>query len=126
MTVRSDPVLKKWYRLINKKFFDSQLTNNVCVRWTNEQEEEEEDNWEDKYFGAAGEAHDSRHKYEIVLSRIKNNSATQKLGTLAHEMCHIATELKDDHGPAFDRWRQHIDSRGIFKKHAVLKNLTLF
>lgn len=124
--MRSDPTLRKWYRKINLRFFSNQLPDEVCVRWADEHEEAEDANWEHRYFGAADLAHDGRHSYVIIMSRKKNTSRSLKLATLAHEMCHIATELKDDHGPAFERWRQYIGDRGIFKKHAVYKGLTLF
>ncbi len=124
--MRSDPRLKRWYRIINKKYFDNQLTNNVCVRWSNENDNEEEERCEEKYFGWADKALDGRHEYVIVLSKVKINSKSTKLLTLAHEMCHIATGLKDDHGDAFEQWRQYISDRGIFRKGALIKGLTIF
>lgn len=124
--MKSDKTLKFWYRAINRKFFGNQLTNNVCVRWANEEDIDEDKRCEEKYFGWAGEMREGRHKYEIVLSRKKINSRSTKLLTLAHEMCHIATELKDDHGDAFERWRQIISDRGFFKKHALIHGLTIF
>lgn len=124
--MKSDPVLLKWYRIINSKFFLGELPNSVCVRWVNDEDKEEEKRCEDKYFGWAEEGETSRHKYEIVLSRKKNTSLSAKLCTLAHECCHIATQLKDDHGPAFEAQRQKIADRGIFKKGALAKNITLF
>ncbi len=125
--MRSDPTLKQWYRKINKKFFDNQLTNNVCVRWANEEDEEEEERCEEKYFGWCVPADDGVHEYLIVLSNTRCREVmSNKLLTLAHEMCHIATQLKDNHGAAFEFWRQYIADRGIFKKHALVKNLTIF
>lgn len=124
--VKSDPTLKKWYRTINKKFFDNQLTNNVCIRWANEDDNDEEERCEEKYFGWADHSDDGRHEYVIVLSTIKINSLSAKLLCIAHEMCHIATDCKDDHGPAFDKWVQQISGKGIFRKHALVKNLTIF
>jgi SprT-like family len=120
--MQSDPTLKKWYRFLNKKFFSNQLTNNVCVRWSNEDDEE---SFEEKYFGVADKGIDG-HEYEIVMSRELNHSASVRMATLAHEMIHIATELKDNHGPAFELWRQTLSDRGLFKKGAVRKGLTLF
>lgn len=123
--MKSDPTLKKWYRRINKKFFENQLPNNVCVRWA-EGFEEDDANWEDKYFGSADKVDNDAHSYEIVLSRVKNEAASIRMLTLAHEMCHIATDCKDDHGPVFEEWRQYISDRGFFKKGAVRKGLTIF
>jgi hypothetical protein len=124
--MRSDPVLKKWYRIINRKFFYNELPNNVCVRWFNEDDEDEEERCEEKYFGWADRGKDGRHAYVICLSRFRCDSMTQKLGTLAHEMVHIATDVKDNHGPAFESWRQTLGDRGLFRKGALVKNLTLF
>jgi len=125
--MRSDPVLKRWYKKINKRFFDNQLTNNVCVRWTNEEDDGEQGvNCEDKFFGWADKANDNYHDYVIVLSRKMCKPISSRLLTLSHEMCHIASELKDAHGPVFEGWRQHIGDRGIFKKGALVRGLTIF
>ena len=121
--MQSDPTLKKWYKYINKKFFHNELTNKVCVRWSNE---DDEDQFEEKYFGTADKANDGYHEYEIVMSRELNKSASTRMATLAHEMIHVATELRDNHGPVFERWRQTLSDRGLFKKGAVRKGLTLF
>lgn len=121
--MRSDPILKKWYRKINRKFFDKKLTNKVCVRWANEAEAEK---YEEKYFGYMNVCEDGYHEWVIVLSRSKCSALSIKLLTLSHEMCHIATKMKDDHGPAFEQWRQYIGDRGIFKKHALSPDLTIF
>jgi hypothetical protein len=123
--MRSDRTLRKWYRQLNRRFFGNQLPDDVCVRWADDTEEREA-KWEEKYFGWADPAYDGRHRYVIIMSRRKITSLSLKAATLAHEMCHIATDLKDDHGPAFEQWRQYIGDRGIFKKHAVYKGLTLF
>ena len=132
--MRSDRTLLKWFRKINKRFFDGQLPDNVCVRWANE-EEEAELKWEEKYFGWMGwvgdgeKKYDGYHDWEIVLSKVHNpprKRMTGKLATLAHEMCHVATKNRDDHGPAFEKWRQYISDRGIFKKHALMRNYTIF
>lgn len=125
-TVKSDKTLKRWYRIINKRFFGNQLTNKVCVRWSNEEDNDEEDRCEEKAFGWADRANDRYHEYVIVLSRININSKSTKLLTLAHEMCHLGSALKDNHGPAFESWRQYIADRGIFKKSALIKGLTIF
>lgn len=123
--MRSDQTLLKWYRRINKRFFEGQCPDNVCVRWANPVEETRK--WESTYFGEAGRpAILSHHEWEIVLSRVLNVKQSQKLASLAHEMCHLATECRDNHGPAFERWRAYIAERGIFRKHALLKHETLF
>ena len=134
--MKSDRTLLKWYRKVNRRFFDGQLPENVCVRWANDAEEKEV-KWEEKYFGWAtqneNEGHNPRyHSYTIVLSRSHHGGAKQCrphsaiLSTLAHEMVHLATQLRDDHGDAFEKWRQYIADRGIFRKHALVKNLTIF
>jgi hypothetical protein len=121
--MKSDPTLKRWYKFLNKKFFHNELTNNVCVRWSDEDDEE---NFEDKYFGIADRACEGPHEYVIIMSRPLNSRSTVRMATLAHEMVHIATDLKDNHGPAFEAWRQTLADRGLFKKGAVRRGITLF
>ena len=125
--MRSDPTLKRWYKKINKRFFDNQLTNNVCVRWANEEDDGEQGvNCEDKFFGWADKANDNYHDYVIVLSRKMCKPVSTRLLTLSHEMCHVASDLKDNHGPVFEQWRNYIGDRGIFKKGALVRGLTIF
>ena len=118
--MRSDKTLKRYYRLINKKFFHNELPNNVCVAYTDGEYIDEE-----RYFGWCDNGI-GRHKYVLYINREKNPGFTAVLATLAHEMCHLGTSLRDDHGPAFEAQRQKIADRGIFKKGAVLKGLTIF
>lgn len=132
--MRSDKQLKYWYNLINRKFFNGELpTSRVCVRWVNDIEQAK---YEEKYFAWTSNADDfspeakkqdnNRHDWAIVISKAKNPGITAVLATLAHEMCHVATKMRDDHGPAFEAKRQMIADRGFFKKGAVLKDRTLF
>ena len=121
--MRSDPTLKKHYNFINKKFFLNELPRNVCVRWSNE--EDDEGGFEDKYFGIAEYAKDGYHKYEIVMSRKMNLPASSRMLTLVHEMIHIATALKDNHGPVFEAWWGVLYDRGILKKGAIRKGITI-
>jgi hypothetical protein len=123
--VKSDRVLRKYYRLINHKFFNDQLPDNVCCRYVTDEDEEAESGCERRYYGWC-EPTFGKHKFVIVISRVKNPGWPAKLSTLCHEMCHIFTDLKDDHGPAFEAARQMIADRGVFKKNAVLRGLTLF
>jgi len=125
--VKSDRTLLKWYKKINKRFFDGACADDCCVRWASETEEKEI-KWEEKYFGWAGHADNPtrHHQWEIILSRSLNPKPSLKLSSLAHEMIHIATKQRDDHGPAFEKWRVYISERGIFKKHALLKDTTIF
>lgn len=126
--MKSDRTLIRWYRRINKRFFDGACPERVCVRWADPKEEESRDKqWEAAYFGEAEKlTDDPHHDYQIVMSRPKNDSWIVKISTLVHEMIHLATNLKDDHGPAFEHWRQYVSDRGIFKKHALRKGMTLF
>ncbi len=124
--MKSDRTLKKWYRTINKRFFDGKLTDSVCVRWTNEDDDGELSKCEEKFFGWADKADDGYHEYVIVLSKKMCTPISSRLLTLAHEMCHVASALRDNHGPAFEHWRQHIADRGIFKKGALVRGLTIF
>lgn len=122
--MRSNKTLKKWYRFINKRYFLNGLPNDVCVRYVNEEDKDEEEKCEERYKGWAEKvAGDRYHKYTIVICP---NGRVSDIATLAHEMIHVALSLKDNHGPAFEEKRQMISDRGIFKKGAIYKGLTLF
>lgn len=124
--MRSDRTLKKWYNFINRKFFLNELPDNVCVRWA-DTDEMESHRWEKKYFGEASEAEDDEyHDYQIVMNKSFNKQWIVRISTLVHEMIHIATKLRDNHSTAFERQRQLLSDRGIFKKHALRRNYTLF
>ena len=124
--MKSDPTLLGWYRYINAKFFDGACPDRVCVRWA-DPDETDSRRWEKKYFGEASVSEDDEyHDWQIVMSKPLNKQWMVRISTLVHEMIHLATDLKDDHGPAFERWRQKISDRGIFKKHALRKGMTLF
>ena len=123
--MKSNQTLLRWYKSINKRFFDGGCPERVCVRWADVNEEGEKQ-WEENYFGWAGKVDTPYHDYEIVMSRPLNKQRSVKLSTLCHEMCHLATNLRDNHGPAFELWRQLISDRGIYKKSALYKGLTLF
>lgn len=125
--MRSDRVLKRWYRTVNKRFFNNKLPDNICVKWGDEEDEDEEENWEEKYNGYAVRLKDNRYHYAaIVINNELRKNRSFMLAVLVHEMIHIATDLKDDHGPAFERYRILIGNKGIFKKGALLKGCTLF
>lgn len=124
--MRSDPTLRKWFLLLNKRFFASEVPVDTCVRWMDDDDDADEDRCEEKYFGFASQANDGRHQYQIVLSRLRNTSLSQKLATLAHEMIHVRLGLRDDHGEAFSNWHKLLTVRGLFEKGRVVKNLTLF
>jgi hypothetical protein len=122
---RSDATLKRYYKLINRKFFHNELLNNICCRYANDDDEDDEPGCQSRYYGWCVPAY-GPHKYTIVLSRIKNPGWPAKLSTLAHEMIHCVLDLKDDHGPAFSAWHEKLTERGLFRKNAVLHGLTLF
>jgi hypothetical protein len=124
--MRSDKALRRWFLIINRKFFDGQLPDSTCIRWLDPDEDEDGVKLEDKLFGYADRADDGYHKYQIVLSRKRNELLATRLTTLIHECIHVFLELKDDHGPAFERVRQMLSDRGIFKKGALIKDLTIF
>lgn len=96
----------------------------MCVRWADEDEDGE--GFEERYFGVADRANDGYHSYVIIMSRVLNRPAMTRFSTLGHEMIHVATELRDNHGPAFAKWHQILTDRGFFKKGALRKGLTLF
>jgi len=124
--MRSDRRLKKYYRIINKKFFAGELPNDVCVRYADSDDTDDDEKCEEIYFGWADKCNDGYHKYQIAISRIKNPGITAIVATLLHEMCHVYLQLRDDHGPAFERCRQMIADRGAFKKNAILPGRTSF
>jgi hypothetical protein len=123
--MRSDRTLKAWFREINSKFFDNELPDNVCVRWADDDELVAEGCEIGDYCGWADKG-DGRHLYKIVIDTSLRGQHTLHLGTLVHEMIHVATELRDEHGPAFDRWHKILTERGLFKKGALRRGLTLF
>src|SRR5574337_2232107 len=97
--MQSDRTLLKHYHRINKRFFDGACPDKVCVRWANE-DEEKETRWEDRYFGWAERTDGPHHDYLIVMSRPLNKKWLVRISTLVREMLHLATALRDDHGPA--------------------------
>lgn len=117
--MRSDRTLKSYYREINTVYFLNELPDNVCVRWAEDEDEEPD-------FASTDFGHDGRNAFEIILNREKNEAASVRLQSLVHEMVHVATGLKDSHGPAFDRWHKILTERGLFKRGALLRNITLF
>jgi hypothetical protein len=124
--MRSDRTLRRWYKDINARFFLGELPDNVCVRWADEDDVEEDGRQcEDTCFGWADRG-EGRHVYQIAISKKKNPALTAVLATLVHEMVHVRTALKDDHGPVFEGWRKTLSNRGIFKKSALVQGLTLF
>jgi len=116
--MRSDRTLRRWYLLINKKFFYGELPTNVIVRWANPGEE--------KDIACTEKLVGKKHSYEILLNREKCKTNSQKLESLLHEMIHVATHYRDDHGPLFEEWRKTLGERGAFKKGALLRGITLF
>jgi hypothetical protein len=116
--MRSDRTLKRWYNLINKKFFFGELPSNVIVRWALPDEE--------KDIACVERIYGERHCYEILLNRDKNKTHSQKLNSLIHEMTHVATHYRDNHGPLFAEWHTKLTERGAFKKGALLKGIGLF
>lgn len=125
--MRSDKHLRAWYRDINTRFFDNELPDNVCVKWGGREEQDEEEEWEQRYNGFVQPLlNDPYHSAVIVLNPELRTNACFKLATLVHEMIHIATNFRDDHGPAFERHREMLAVKGIFKKNALLRGITLF
>jgi hypothetical protein len=117
--VQSDRTLKRWFLHINKKFFFGELSTNVIIRWSNPGEEND-------IACTERLAKDKRHRYLILLNREKCKTHSQKLSALVHEMIHIATGFRDNHGPLFAEWHARLTERGVFKKGALLKGICLF
>jgi hypothetical protein len=122
--MRSDRILKRYYNLINEKFFQGELPSNVCVRYATD-DDEEEDKGCLNYYGWV-ELGEGRHEFQVVIVKAQNPGWTARISTLAHEMCHVATNQRDDHGPAFSYWHELLVDRGLFRKGAILNGVTLF
>jgi hypothetical protein len=117
MDGKSTPSLKKYYRLLNRKFFNGDLPDNVVVRWDADEPDVACTQKMDK---------DDPTAYVIGFNRKKNPTKSLLLSAMLHEMVHVATKFTDNHGPAFDAWHRKLVKRGAFKKSAVLKDVTLF
>jgi len=115
---KSDKSLKQYYSIINHKFFFGELPSNVIVRWAEPGEESD--------VASTNPSKNKCHSYVILLNREKIKSRSIKLSTLLHETIHVATALSDDHGKLFAEWHAKLTERGAFKKHALIKNQTLF
>jgi len=115
----SDRSLKRYYRIMNTKFFDGNLSDKVLVRWAKKGEE--------KDIACADKLpSENKNEYIILLNPSKVSTDSQKLSSLLHEMIHVATKCADDHGPTFSAWHKKLTNRGAFKKGAVLADTTLF
>ena len=115
---KSDKSLKRYYEIINKKFYFGELPKNVIVRWAEPGEEPD--------VASTNPPKNERHSYVILLNHDKITTRSIKLSTLLHETIHVATQLNDDHGKAFSEWHTKLMERGAFKKGALIKGITLF
>lgn len=115
---KSDKGLKRYYTIINRKFFYHELPSNVIVRWAEPGEETD--------IASTNQAKDKRHSYVILLNREKITTRSIKLSSLLHETIHVATAMNDNHGKLFAEWHEKLMERGAFKKSALIKNVTLF
>ena len=115
---QSNAELKKWYRKLNAKFFNGDLPDNVLLQWATPEQEPD--------IASCEPRSDGTNCYKLLFNRLKNPTKTLLLSAMLHEMVHIATKYKDNHGPAFDAWHKKLTKRGAFKKGAVLKDVTLF
>ncbi len=114
----SDSSLKRYYRLMNKKFFEGTLPDNVIVRWAHPGEEPD--------CASTQQFPQDQNQYLIILNRAKCTTSSIKIAVLLHEMVHVATHYTDNHGPLFSEWHRILTQRGAFTKGAVLKDITLF
>lgn len=124
--MQSNRALKRYYREINRRFFSNELPDNVCVRWMDENDLEEDSRCEEKYNGFCHKTKDRPHCGVIVLNQELKKDKGHLLSVLAHECIHVLLQYRDDHGAAFERERLKLSDKGFFRKGAVLKNLTLF
>lgn len=124
--MQSNRALKFWFRAFNKRFFDGELPDNVCVRWMDETDLEEDEKCEENYNGFCFAEKHGRHCAVIVLNTELKKDKGRLLSVLAHEMLHVKLKFRDSHGPAFERERLKLSDKGFFCKSAVLEGLTLF
>jgi hypothetical protein len=125
--MRSNRTLKGYYDTINSRFFDGELPSNVCVRWLDDSDIEEDEKCEEKYNGFCFAIKDDcHHCAAIVLNTELKADKGRLLSVLAHECIHIRLNFRDDHGPAFERERLKLSDKGFFKKGAMLPGFTLF
>jgi hypothetical protein len=115
---KSDKSLKRYYEIINKKFYFGELPSNVIVRWAEPGEEPD--------IASTDWAKNKRHSYVILLNREKVPTRSIKLSSLLHETIHVVTQKNDDHGEVFSEWHQKLMDRGAFKKGALIRGITLF
>src|ERR1035437_6130593 len=115
---KSDKSLKRYYNIINKKFFYGELPTNVIVRWAELGEE--------KDIASTNPPKKACHSYVILLNHDKVTTRSIKLSSLLHETIHVATQLNDNHGSAFSEWHVKLMERGAFKKGALIRGITLF
>ena len=109
---KSNRSLKRWYSIINRRFFNSQLPTNVIVRWSLPDEESD--------IASCNHALDKRHAYVLLFNRAKIATRSQLLSALAHECIHCQTGMHDNHGPAFALIHTDLVNRGLYRKHALL------
>jgi hypothetical protein len=115
---KSDKSLKRYYNIINKKFYFGELPSNVIVRWAEPGEEPD--------IASTSTPKKERHSYVILLNHDKITTRSIKLSTLLHETIHVVTQLNDEHGSVFSEWHQKLMDRGAFKKGALIRGITLF
>jgi hypothetical protein len=110
--MRSDPTLKRYYREFNRKFWGNTLPNNVVVRWGTD---------DDIYEGNLKRSdagvclrHGPHEPMEIVLDPVMRREKQYKHTklTLHHEMIHVKTKNRDNHGPVFKKYRDMLIEKG--------------
>ena len=124
--MQSNRALKKHFRTLNRRFFDGELPDNVCVRWMDDGDLDEDIKCEDRFNGFCHKTKEHPHCGVIVLNQELKKDKGHLLSVLAHECIHVLLQYRDDHGPAFERERLKLSDKGFFRKSAVLEGLTLF
>jgi len=115
---KSDKSLKRYYEIINTKFYYGELPRNVIVRWAEPGEETD--------IASTNSPKNERHSFVILLNRDKITTRSIKLSSLLHETIHVITKNRDDHGAIYSEWHEKLVERGAFKKGALIKGVTLF
>lgn len=115
--MRSDPTLKRWFRVYNRRYFQSSLPAATKVLWAEEIQEDlgaTTDDPSTAHTMAATDVSRSPTPPEIYLNRRILPFWKVVRATLLHEMAHVA-KPRAGHGAVFDAEIGRLWEMGAFK-----------
>lgn len=123
--MKSDPQLRQWYKVFNRKWFNNRLPLDTKLYYAEELVGAE--NARSTTFGEA------EWEHETGQAQIRINPQLRELGmksvvlaTLLHEMAHLEEfrrRIKGDHGPGWEAIMLRLAKRGAFsKRNGVVKH----